>query len=243
MSFLHFKTKSPPVPQTLISIAILNILDLIGPQNQKNLDLKSMDQYLSFWNLMAYDYAGSWDQTAGHQANVHPSHSNPSATPFSTSHALHAFREAGIPPSKVVIGLPLYGRAFTQTEGLGRPFQGVGEGSWEQGVWDAKALPRPGAEEHWDDEAKASYSYDRQAKVLVSYDTKHAAGWKADWIKTEGLGGAMWWESSGDGAGEASLISHVSRLLLHTITTFSSLLLLLRSWSSSAVCNERRTRR
>ncbi|KAL9631882.1 MAG: hypothetical protein Q9164_005653, partial [Protoblastenia rupestris] len=149
-----------------------------GPQNYQKLHLKAMSPYLDFWNLMAYDYAGSWDTTAGHQANIYPSTSNPSSTPFSTSTAIKAYVAAGIPPSKIVIGMPLYGRAFTNTAGPGKSFQGVGEGSWEQGVWDAKVLPKPGAKEQWDEEAKASFSYDAGKKVMISYDSRRAAEWK-----------------------------------------------------------------
>jgi chitinase len=36
---------------------------------------------------------------------------------------------------------------------------------------------------------------------------------KAEWIKTEQLGGAMWWESSADRSGDGSLIGNVVECL------------------------------
>ncbi|KAH8661437.1 endochitinase 1 precursor [Tricladium varicosporioides] len=177
-----------------------------GPQNYQNMDIKAMDHYLDFWNLMAYDYAGSWDSKAGHQANLRPSKHCPEATPFNTVQAVEAYKHHGVHPNKIVLGMPLYGRAFTNTDGLGQPFNGVGEGSWENGVFDYKALPLPGAEEKYDEEAGASYSYDTAKKHLVSYDTVNMVKEKTAWIKHQGLGGAMWWESSADRTGSESLI-------------------------------------
>jgi len=109
--------------------------------------------------------------------------------------------------------MPLYGRAFLGTKGPGEPFtDGVGDGSWERGVWDYKALPRPGAHEHVNDEVGASYSFDVASGVMVSYDTAEMAGRKVEFIRERGLGGAMWWESSADKVGEGeSLIGNVVR--------------------------------
>ncbi|KAI1398190.1 family 18 glycosyl hydrolase [Hypoxylon fuscum] len=181
-----------------------------GAQNYSKMDLPGMDRVLDFWNLMAYDYAGSWDAAAGHQANLFPSAAHPRATPFSTAAALDHYASRGVRPHKLVLGMPLYGRAFQGTDGPGAPYAGVGEGTWEAGVHDFKALPLPGAAEHVDREAGASYCYEPRTRTLVSYDTVEMARRKARYAREERrLGGAMWWESSADKAGGESLIANV----------------------------------
>lgn len=172
-----------------------------GPTNFNRLKLSDMTQYLDFYNLMAYDYAGSWDQKAGHQANLFPSNSNPGSTPFSTITALDHYANSGVPSSKMVLGMPLYGRAFTNTDGPGTGYSGVGEGSWENGVWDYKALPRPGAAELTDSSIGASWCYDNGSRTMVSYDDEQVIRQKANFVRQRQLGGGMWWESSGDKGG------------------------------------------
>ncbi|KAI0023304.1 glycoside hydrolase superfamily [Xylariomycetidae sp. FL0641] len=185
-----------------------------GAQNYEKMDLPAMDRLLDFWNLMAYDYAGSWDATAGHQANLFPCRANPQCTPFSTAAALDAYAARGVPAHKITLGMPLYGRAFCDTAGPGAPYAGVGEGTWENGVHDYKKLPLPGAEERVDPDAGASYCYSPAARTMVSYDTVPMARTKAQFLRDRHLGGAMWWESSADKEGaEESLIANVVDVL------------------------------
>jgi len=44
---------------------------------------------------------------------------------------------------------------------------------------------------------------------MIIYDTPQNAAAKVDYIRAAGLGGAMWWETSGDKSGEDSLINLV----------------------------------
>ncbi|EFE35817.1 class V chitinase, putative [Trichophyton benhamiae CBS 112371] len=177
---------------------LLTVAAPCGASNYAVLRMADMDRYLDFWNMMCYDFAGGWDSNAGHQANLYPSVDNPASTTFSIDAALRAYMAGGVHPAKIICGLPLYGRAFEQTDGPGKPFQGVGEGSWENGIWDYHALPKDGAEEYNDENLGASWSYSGSERKMISYDTPLITRKKVDYIRGVGLGGAMWWELSGD---------------------------------------------
>ncbi|KAG8961834.1 Endochitinase 1 [Tulasnella sp. 419] len=169
----------------------LTIAAPCGPQNYEKLLAREMDQYLDFWNLMAYDYSGSWDQVANHQANVYGGEIN-------TNRAVDWFSSQGIAKHKLIIGIPLYGRSFLATDGPGKSFSGVGPGSWEAGNYDYRALPLPGSKVFHDKSEIVSWSYDARKREFISFDDDQVAKWKAQWIVREGLGGAMYWELSGD---------------------------------------------
>lgn len=178
-----------------------------GPDNYSKLKLAQMNAAgVDQFNMLSYDYAGSWDTTSGHQANLYADAAHPTNTPFSTDAAIQAYVAAGVPANKITLGLPLYGRAFESTAGIGQAYSGVGSGSWENGIWDYKVLPRSGTE-IYDAAAGATYSYDSATKELVSYDNVDMIKRKAAYIQTKGLGGSMFWEASGDRTDAGSLIA------------------------------------
>ena len=142
----------------------------------------------------------------GHQANLYPSKSNPNSTPFSTDKAVTDYIAAGVPSRQIVMGIPLYGRAFDSTAGLGKTYSGVGAGSWENGIWDYKVLPIAPAVEQYDAEAGASYSWDSANQIIVSYDNMNSLHKKTSYIESKALGGAMYWEANGDRNNSQSLM-------------------------------------
>ncbi|KAG5642217.1 hypothetical protein DXG03_003385 [Asterophora parasitica] len=170
---------------------LLSVAAPCGPESYQKLHVADMDQALDFWNLMAYDFSGSWDQIANHQANLY-------GGPVSVSQAINFYINQGVSRSKIVMGIPLYGRSFAATHGPGTSFNGVGGGTWEQGVYDYRTLPLPGAHVLHDEQARASWSYDESKGEMVSFDSEQVGWWKGEYIRNEGLAGSMFWDLSGD---------------------------------------------
>ena len=144
----------------------------------------------SFLSLKA-ELAGSWDKVANHQANVF-------GDPISASQAVQWYISQGVPRHEIILGVPLYGRSFLNTDGPGSSFSGLGQGSWESGVYDYRALPLPGSFVFRDVHAVASWTYDYERKEMISLDDEAVGCWKGEYIAREGLGGSMFWELSGD---------------------------------------------
>ena len=126
----------------------------------------------------------------------------------------------------IVPRIPLYGRAFENTAGIEQPYNGVGRGSWEDGVWDVKVLPFAGAKVIEDLKTGGSYSYgeperisnkstlmtlvsllDATKKELITFDTANIVKQKAQYVVDNGYGGTMYWDLSSDYVGSRSLVS------------------------------------
>ncbi|KAM3422041.1 hypothetical protein BST61_g2417 [Cercospora zeina] len=183
-------------PHFLLTLAVP-----AGPDHFPYFDMQAMAPYVDFINLMAYDYAGSFSNFSGHAANVYPSLDNPRSTNFSTEAALQYYlNETGWTPAKLTLGMPLYGHSFANTSGPGQPFSAATDGSWEPGTWDYKALAGNASfgQVHVDEGIVASWAYNSSDCYMVSYDTPETARTKAEFVKDLCLGGAMWWELSGD---------------------------------------------
>ncbi|PPQ84685.1 hypothetical protein CVT25_014216 [Psilocybe cyanescens] len=173
-----------------------------GPANYAFLQVPQMNAALSFWNLMAYDYAGSWLNYSDNQANVYGG----ARTGFSTDAALKFYFGAGASPNKLVMGMPLYGHAFENTAGLGQPYSGIGPGTIQAGIYSYNTLPLAGAQVFENTTDISSYSYNAATQELVSYDTPNIIKLKVQYLNSKGMGGSMFWELSTDKVGADSLV-------------------------------------
>ncbi|MET9292414.1 glycoside hydrolase family 18 chitinase [Streptomyces sp. NPDC003077] len=154
-------------------------------------------QYLDWYNVMTYDFFGAWDKQ-GPTAPHSPLYSYPGIPQqgFSTDDALNKLKSKGVPAKKLLIGIGFYGRGWTGvTQSTpGGSATGAAPGKYEAGIEDYKILkascPSNGT--------IAGTAYAHCGTNWWSYDTPATIIGKMDYAKKQGLGGAFFWEFSGD---------------------------------------------
>ncbi|CCK69588.1 putative chitinase KNAG_0C04870 [Huiozyma naganishii CBS 8797] len=171
--------------------------------------IKEMDQYIDYWNMMTYDYYGEWSSGTGFHSNLYDGTNKFSEHSLCADGAIrYMTNKIGINSRKVVLGMALYGRGFTnvkegdpkKTSGLiNRKFKGVGgESEGEPGMWLYNQLPIRGTQEVFDEQYGSAYCFDPKTKTLVGYDNVDSTRQKAQYVRFHNLAGGFWWESCGN---------------------------------------------
>jgi chitinase len=76
-------------------------------------ELSEIHKYVDFLNLMTYDYnGGAWSKMLSHNAPLLDCNARWCGKPYDIDTAVSAYLDAGVPASKLVLGLAAYGRSF-----------------------------------------------------------------------------------------------------------------------------------
>ncbi|MCW7945408.1 chitinase [Streptomyces hygroscopicus] len=171
-------------------------------------DYAGASSYVNWYNVMTYDFFGAWDAqgpTAPHSPLT--SYSGIPKAGFTTADAIAKYKATGVPANKLLIGIGFYGRGWTGVtqDAPGGTATGPAAGTYEQGIEDYKVLktscPVTGT--------VAGTAYAHCGSNWWSYDTPATIGTKMAWARTQGLGGAFFWEFSGD-TSNGELVSALS---------------------------------
>ncbi|MET8283917.1 glycoside hydrolase family 18 chitinase [Streptomyces sp. NPDC005132] len=171
-------------------------------------DYAGASQYVDWYNVMTYDFFGAFaaqGPTAPHSPLT--SYTGIPTPGFTTADAIAKFKSKGVPASKLLIGIGFYGRGWTGVtqDAPGGTATGPAPGTYEQGIEDYKVLktscPATGT--------VAGTAYAHCGSNWWSYDTPATIGTKMAWARTQGLGGAFFWDFSGD-TSNGELVSAVN---------------------------------
>jgi chitinase len=150
-------------------------LTLASSAYAEYIDFRSCIDYLDFVNVMTYDMANA----PFHHAALYASEN----TKGCCDGAVKAHMEAGVPACKLVLGVPFYGRGGTPKM-RSRDYKSIKE----EGEFVLM----------WDEKAQAPYVADGEGNFVLGYDNPRSLKIKCDYIKANGLHGAMYWDYAGD---------------------------------------------
>uniref|UniRef100_G3TYV0 GH18 domain-containing protein n=1 Tax=Loxodonta africana TaxID=9785 RepID=G3TYV0_LOXAF len=114
-------------------------------------------------------------------------------------YAMKYWRDNGVPVEKLIMGFPTYGRIFrlsSSDTSVCAPVSGAessGLNTHDAGFWAHYEIGTflNGATSAWIEDQKVPYAY--KGTEWIGYDNVQSFGYKVDFLKKNGLGGAMVW--------------------------------------------------
>ncbi|WP_141059542.1 glycoside hydrolase family 18 protein [Stenotrophomonas rhizophila] len=169
--------------------------------------LKELGQTLDFINLMSYDMGTGFSAVSTFNAplrEVAEDPLDPAQRRWNTVEgAVAYYQQHGVPASKLVLGVPFYGRGFRVTaggnDGLYQPYSGP----FDAGEWRrirSAFLDSPGWQRHWHPVAQSPWLYNPTERIFISYEDPTSIGLRAAFAKSAALRGVFTWELTGDDA-------------------------------------------
>ncbi|CAO2636962.1 Chitinase-3-like protein 1, partial [Lemmus lemmus] len=162
--------------------------------------LEPLLRHLDFMSLMTYDFHGAWRQTTGHHSPLFRGQKDTSSDRFSNvDYAVGYMLRLGAPASKLVMGIPTFGKSFTLASsemGVGAPVSGPGlpgRFTKEGGVLAYYEICDflKGAEVHRILGQQVPYA--TKGNQWVGYDDQESVKNKVQYLKSKQLAGAMVW--------------------------------------------------
>ncbi len=209
---------------TLAIAELRRQLDILGRRNHRHYSLtaflaadpaqidngyevRRIFRNLDFATVQGYDMHGTWEETTNHQSALFAPAGEPQQPDFTVDRAVQALLDRGAPRSKVVVGIPFYGRGWAGVPstnfGLFQTSTGAAPGSAEEGYEDYRNLVKlldQGYKLYRDERAGFAWLYNPETKIFWTFDDPTVLRQKTRYIQRRDLGGAMVWSLDADDA-------------------------------------------
>lgn len=160
-------------------------------------EVSKLNDYIDFMHVMTYDFTFG-PTSATHLTNLY----NSDYSVASADAGVRAYSDRGIPKKKIILGAAFYGHIFTtkndgpNNNGLGASLVSNEPKSISYRNIVANYLNNPLYKVYFDDKAKANFIYGQN--TYITYESPESIKYKAEYVRSNGLGGMMVWEYTQD---------------------------------------------
>lgn len=183
------------------------------PQMLPGTNFAALAPIVDQFGIMNYDDAGPWNTNTGFLAPLFASPTAPRDA-ISIERSIAAYKAAGVPAHKLLMGLPFYGYSWTSVantnNGLFQPGHGVHA---DQPYHAIRALAAPFSL-YRDQRSQAPWLFD--GDTFWTYEDPVSVRYKVSYAALHHLAGVMIWELSGDTA-DGELLNAAYRSLHHPL--------------------------
>ena len=200
---------------------LLTIASTCYRNHLNDLSLKQMSDVLDWFNLMGYDFNEMQPKRTSHHSGLFAwlatSEMDADASKYANSDAaVQWYLDHGVPSERIVLGVPFYGQVWASVRaengGLYQPYRGR---PGEEGTLSYREIEQsylPFYTLHWDDHAKVPWLYNKETKIMISYEDPQSIAVKARYVIQKHLGGMMFWDLGQDDS-KATLLDAIYKQL------------------------------
>lgn len=172
-----------------------------------DLSLKEVSDVVDWFNLMGYDFNEMQPKRTSHHSGLFawPATSGlkADASKYANSDAaVQWYLDHGVPSEKIVLGVPFYGQVWAGVpdvnQGLYEPYNGRPGEDGTLSYREIKQAYLPVYARHWDDHVKVPWLYNKDTKIMISYEDPQSITIKAQYVIQKHLGGMMFWDLGQD---------------------------------------------
>jgi chitinase len=169
----------------------------------------SLSQYVDWYNVMTYDMDQGWSGKSGYNAALY--YYAGMGGDYSVDQSIsYLTRSRRIPSSKLVLGVPFYGKTFNNCSSFNTPF------TFSSTPFYSDIASLTGWTRNWDPIAQVPYL--SNGSSVITYDDSMSISLKCQYAKTQELAGIMIWELSQDVIGQRQpLLDAISTQVLTSV--------------------------
>ena len=157
-------------------------------------NMREVEKYLDYVQLMTYDLRGGYHIITGHHTNLLDDRKD--ILQASAKKAADCFEKAGVPREKLILGAAYYSRMWKgvpeRENGLHQMAETTGGYGPSYGELVKDYINKNGYNRYFDEEARAPWLFN--GDTFISYDDEVSCKEKAEYVVNNGLGGIMFWE-------------------------------------------------